>query len=380
MTSYNGQAIRYDASGNPTTYRGYTMTWQGRRLTGATGSGNTLTYSYDENGLRTQKTVNGTATQYRYHGSVLISQVTGSNKLLFSYDANGNVVAVNYNGTYYYYVRNGQNDVIRLIDGNNNSVVEYSYDSWGRQISCTGSLARTLGTQNPFRYRGYVYDTETGLYYLQSRYYDPAVDRFINADIYVSTGQGLLGHNMYAYCLNNPVVHLDDMGMWTLSIFLGPNATIIFGGGSIGIGISIDDNGNIGIQWTYSAPNGLNENKTYHAGLIDAGIGGNILYTSVDTIYDLEGPGCSFGFSVGGGPYGGVDAIFAGAEMQDSHGIEYPNGAQFSLGYGAGIDAHMMQTQTYTLWSNNRKSIAGGLIRERFGDRTVQKVSRFTRQ
>ena len=216
LTSYDGEAIRYDASGNPTTYRGYTMTWQGRRLTGATGNGNTLSYSHDENGLRTQKTVNGTATQYRYHGSVLISQVTGSNKLLFSYDANGNAVAVNYNGTYYYYVRNGQNDVIRLIDGSNNAVVEYTYDSWGRLLSCTGSLASTLGTQNPFRYRGYVYDTETGLYYLQTRYYDPETARFINADAYASTGQGVLGNNMYLYCGNNPVVRADDEGnLWT---------------------------------------------------------------------------------------------------------------------------------------------------------------------
>ena len=159
------------------------MTWQGRRLTGATNGTTTTAYTYDENGLRTQKTVNGTATQYRYHGSVLISQVSGNDKLLFSYDANGNVVAVNYNGTYYYYVRNGQNDVIRLIDGSNNTVVEYSYDSWGRQISCTGTLATTLGAQNPFRYRGYVYDTDTGLYYLQTRYYDPEVGRFINADM-----------------------------------------------------------------------------------------------------------------------------------------------------------------------------------------------------
>ena len=97
---------------------------------------------------------------------MLISQVTGSNKLLFSYDANGNVVAVNYNGTYYYYVRNGQGDVVRLIDGSNNTVVEYAYDSWGKQLSCTGTLASTLGAQNPFRYRGYVYDEETCWYYL----------------------------------------------------------------------------------------------------------------------------------------------------------------------------------------------------------------------
>ena len=221
LTSYDGEAIRYDANGNPTAYRGYTMTWQGRRLTSATNGTNTVSYAYDENGLRTQKTVNGTATSYRYHGSVLISQVTGSNKLLFSYDANGNVVAVNFNGTYYYYVRNGQGDIVRLIDGSNNTVVEYAYDSWGKQLPCTGSLSGTLGAQNPFRYRGYIYDADTGLYYLQSRYYDPAVGRFINADIYVSTGQGVLGHNMYAYCMNNPANMLDSEGTFALALLIG---------------------------------------------------------------------------------------------------------------------------------------------------------------
>ena len=213
-TDYKGQPIRYDASGNPTSYRFNTMTWQGNRLhTLLNFWGNLLTFTYDENGLRTSKDNDGLTTYYRYNGSLLIGQTQGSNKLLFSYDANGNVVAVNFNGTYYYYVRNGQGDIVRLIDGSNNTVVEYAYDSWGKQLSCTGSLAGTLGRQNPFRYRGYVYDEENGgYYYLQSRYYDPEVGRFISADSYVSTGQGVLGHNMYAYCGNNPVARADDEG------------------------------------------------------------------------------------------------------------------------------------------------------------------------
>ena len=215
LTSYDGEAIRYDASGNPTTYRGYTMTWNGRQLATATNGTNTISYSYDENGIRTQKTVNGVVTNYNYHGSVLISQVTGNDTLLFSYDASGNIVAVNYNGTYYYYVRNGQGDIIRLIDSNNTTVVEYAYDSWGRQISCTGSLASTLGNLNPFRYRGYVYDAETGFYYVSSRYYDPEIGRWINADNQIAgVGGEVLGYNMFAYCMNNPVNMSDPSGNW----------------------------------------------------------------------------------------------------------------------------------------------------------------------
>ena len=97
-------------------------------------------------------------------------------------------------------------------------VVEYIYDAWGKLISTTGTLATTLGADNPFRYRGYYYDTETGLYYLTTRYYDPEVCRFISADVYMSTGQGVLGGNMWAYCLNNPVNMIDSTGTLPLSL------------------------------------------------------------------------------------------------------------------------------------------------------------------
>ena len=208
LTSYNNQSISYDAMGNPTSYLGSTLTWEGKQLTGV----GTTTYAYDENGLRTQKTVSGTTTNYHYNGSVLMSLVQGGNTLLFSYDAQGRAAAVSFNGTYYYYIRNGQGDVIKLIDNSGATVVEYSYDTWGKQLSCTGSLASTLGVLNPFRYRGYVYDEETQWYYLQSRYYNPDVGRFISADILLSTGQGVIGHNTYAYCLNNPVNMGDSSG------------------------------------------------------------------------------------------------------------------------------------------------------------------------
>ena len=216
LVSYDGEAITYDEIGNPLSYRGYTLTWQGKRLQSLSGNNTTASYTYDEQGVRSSKTVNGVTTTFSYNGSLLMSQVQGSGtsqvKQLFSYDANGDVVSVNYNGTEYFYLRNGQNDIVGLMDGSGNRVVEYTYDAWGKLISTTGTLATSLGADNPFRYRGYYYDTETGLYYLMTRYYDPEICRFISADVYMTTGQGVLGGNMFAYCLNNPVNMFDTLG------------------------------------------------------------------------------------------------------------------------------------------------------------------------
>ena len=113
-----------------------------------------------------------------------------------------------YNGVTYLYVLNLQGDVIRIISKTGETKAEYTYDAWGRILTATGDLAAV----NPLRYRGYFYDTETGLYYLQSRYYDPTVKRFINADSYGSTGQGFLGYNMFAYCGNSPSNNADSTG------------------------------------------------------------------------------------------------------------------------------------------------------------------------
>jgi RHS repeat-associated protein len=120
---------------------------------------------------------------------------------------------VSYNGTNYYYIRNLQDDVIGLIDMSGNIVVNYTYDSWGKQLSCTGSLANTLGVANPLRYRGYIFDEETGLYYLQSRYYNPEWGRFINEDnVYSCLSLDLLESNLYTYCMNDPVNNCDYSG------------------------------------------------------------------------------------------------------------------------------------------------------------------------
>ncbi len=109
----------------------------------------------------------------------------------------------------YYYVLNLQGDVVKLIDQDGAVAAAYAYDAWGNILASSGSMAE----KNPLRYRGYYYDSETGFYYLQSRYYDPANHRFINADALASTGQGVLGYNMFAYCGNNPVQRSDASGL-----------------------------------------------------------------------------------------------------------------------------------------------------------------------
>ena len=140
---------------------------------------------------------------------------TTTETLNFTYDASGTPMSVKYGSTYYYYVTNIQGDVVALLNTSGTAVVEYTYDAWGNIHSITGNHAPGIGKINPLTYRGYVYDSEIGYYYLQSRYYDPEMGRFINADGLIASSQGLLGNNMFAYCINNPIAYSDPTGLLT---------------------------------------------------------------------------------------------------------------------------------------------------------------------
>ena len=213
LTSYDGKAVTYDASGNPLTYDGWTYTWQrGRQLGKASNGSDNISYSYNDDGLRTEKKVNGTETDYTWADGKLTSQRGGS-ALYFFYDSDNSPVSVNYNGANYFYVKNIQGDITAITDASGAVVVEYSYDTWGKLLSTTGSLASTLGKDNPLRYRGYYYDNETGLYYLQSRYYNPEWGRFLNAD----DTQHLDGMSLFGYCSNNPVMNIDPTGKYGIN-------------------------------------------------------------------------------------------------------------------------------------------------------------------
>ena len=125
---------------------------------------------------------------------------------------------MNLNGKEYFYIRNVQNDVIGLHDSEGKVVVNYSYDTWGNIVSITGSLKDSVGKKNPYRYRGYRYDEETGLYYLQSRYYNAEWGRFINADCYIGEMNEILSCNMFVYCSNNPVNAEDTDGKFLAAL------------------------------------------------------------------------------------------------------------------------------------------------------------------
>ena len=238
LTAYDGQSITYDTMGNPLSYRGMQMTWQkGRELKGVEKDGTSVTYAYNQEGIRIRKMVGDTETRYYLNGSKIVAVETGSEKLHFIYDQSGNLFAMKAGSELYYYLHNCQNDIIGLVDSMGTQVVSYQYDSWGKPVGMTDATADGVGSKNPFRYREYCWDEETGLYYVNSRYYDPETCRFISADDtdVLTVDQGSLNHyNLYLYCLNNPLNRIDSDGDFSL-----PNwAKVAVGAAAIAVGVA----------------------------------------------------------------------------------------------------------------------------------------------
>ena len=228
LTSYNGTAITYDEIGNPLSYyngSAYTFIWEGRKLIGAVKGSKTMSFKYNDEGIRITKTVNGVRTEYVLNGSQILAEITDSYTIAYIYDVHGSPIGMQYKDLshennpweVYWYGRDLQGDIVAIYDNSGTQLVAYYYSTaWGDHTVEYLNGGDSTGAQyNPFRYRGYYYDTDLGMYYLQSRYYDPNTCRFISPDtaaVLTATPMALTDKNLYAYCDNNPVNRVDGDG------------------------------------------------------------------------------------------------------------------------------------------------------------------------
>ena len=238
LTYYNGQRINYDDQGNPTNYMGTELVWEKGRQLKQFGSNS---YTYNNDGVRTSKTIDGVKHAFVLDGSNIVKETWGGNTLIPLYDLDGTVCGIKYNGTAYYFYKNLQGDVIAITNDAGATIARYTYDAWGKVLSVKDAIgngivsASHIANINPFRYRGYYYDVEVGLYYLQSRYYDPNNGRFINADNakYILKNDSVLSNNSFCYCCNDSVNAIDFYGTIAVALLIAQiiliTATILTG-------------------------------------------------------------------------------------------------------------------------------------------------------
>ncbi len=269
MVSYNGQTCVYDDMGNPTTYRNMSCVWEkGRQLKSISDGANTVSFTYDEFGIRTSKTAGGITTNYVYENGKLLREVTGSEKIDFVYGSDG-IIGFRTGNKNYLYRKNVFGDVTEIYSDNGTLVGKYSYTAFGECIVKVNEGG--IAEKNPIRYRGYYYDEEMSLYYLESRYYDPVMGRFITIDdISYIDPETINGLNLYAYCGNNPVMNIDPNGRFLFS-FLASLAIAALIGACVGVvGTLLSDvvtsalNGN----WQFSSW------ETYLGSAIGGAVGG----------------------------------------------------------------------------------------------------------
>ena len=217
LTSVNGVSLTYDIMGNLLTYGDAEYTWsRGRLLDSITDGENSYSYTYDTNGVRTSKKVNGYTTNFNVLDSKILAQESIDGYMYFQYSGD-ELIGFHLNDAQYFYIKNLNGDIVGIEDYDGNLIAQYEYDEWGKLLNITtaeeGSEEQLrIANANPFRYRSYYYDNETGYYYLQSRYYNPEWGRFISADDLTYINNTRLTRNAYIYCINNPIKYIDPFG------------------------------------------------------------------------------------------------------------------------------------------------------------------------
>ena len=221
--------IVYDNLGNPISYLGNTLSWEkGHQLKQFTkADGTIISYTYNANGIRTSKTVGGVKHTYALDGARILKETWGDCTLIPLYDNEDSVCGIMYDDAAYYFHKNLQGDVIEIKNAYGVLVARYTYDAWGRVVAITDSNgfdvsnnAAHVANANPFRYRGYYYDAEIGMYYLQSRYYDSVIGRYINPDTVSMVFENETNSNLYWYCCNDAVNKLDEYGLSPFGVHL----------------------------------------------------------------------------------------------------------------------------------------------------------------
>ena len=244
LTKFNNDTITYDNIGNPLKIGNTTYNWSnGRELQSINNPNLNVSYKYDRNGIRTKKILNNEEISYCLENSSIVIEKHNDYMLYFLRDDSNNLLGFTYQGDTYYYKKNAFDDIIGIYDSNYKEVCSYNYDSYGNILSIKDSTGKDITDTsnvaiiNPFRYRSYYYDTETNLYYLNSRYYSPKMGRFINCDGLIETSDLCCSYNLYAYCVNSPIGKRDEAGALAgVMSSLGGLGIII--GGLLGILIS----------------------------------------------------------------------------------------------------------------------------------------------
>ena len=249
LTSFNGQAITYDAIGNPLTYYdGSTFTWQnGRQLVSAVVDGKNISFEYNADGMRSAKVVDGVRTEYFYSDGILLreTQTDADGDLVytvsFTYDESGRPFSAKFDGHTYYYVYDVYGNVNYVYNEAGTRVMRCTYtDPWNldMRIQATGT-GSAFNAVNPFLYKGYYYDADLDMYYCGSRYYDWETCRWINADdiAYLGAG-GLTSYNLFAYCGNNPVMGYDPYGTFDFWGFAKGVGRIVTGIAAVAAGVA----------------------------------------------------------------------------------------------------------------------------------------------